>query len=97
MKYRIKFSGDFEIEVPRTYMPQELQTLKEGLKASYAVLGGPGVQLDITPVVKTFKVAYRDNMLNYEIVEASDMVTASKIFMDRHFQTCIIEEIEEVK
>jgi hypothetical protein len=97
MKYRIKFSGDFEVEVPRTYMPHELQTLKQGLKNSYAVLGGPGVQLEITPVLKSFKVTYRDNFLNYEIVEASDMVAASKIFMGRHFQSCMIEEIEEVK
>lgn len=53
--------------------------------------------MTLVPTNKTYRVAYRDIMMNYEIVEASDLVEASKIFNERHFNTCVIEEIEEVK
>lgn len=97
-KYLFEFSGEFETVLPKELTPQEIEDLKQGLK-KHLPLTAAGARVDVTlvPTNKTYRVAYRDIMMNYEIVEASDLVEASKIFNERHFNTCVIEEIEEVK
>lgn len=97
MKYKVKFSGEFEMDCETIFSAEEMERARGAFVDLNPMLNAPGASLEITPVIKAFKISYRDRMLNYEIVEANNMLEASKIFNDRHFQTCMIEEIEEAK
>lgn len=99
MKYRVKFSGEFEpgcnyIGLERDIIALLKRTFKEQNPMMHLATAPV---LEVTPVVKEYKIAFRDNSLSYTVIKASDMDEAARMFNSQTFNTCVLEEIEEVK
>ena len=87
MKYRVEFSGEYEIDSPEEWTPGETRAVSAYIKTRHEALIGADrktVRVKVTPVVRTYRVTYRDEVLLHTVVEADNLQAAADKFREQY-------------